>query len=350
MLADNNRPCAAPQTTYLSNLFAGEKSMRAAIARAYGAPDVVTLTDLPKPVAGPGEILVHIHAASVSAGDWRLRSGKVPAGFGAVIRLMFGWRKLRQPVLGTDFSGVVEAAGQGAAFKPGDAVFGSAGFKMGCHAEYRVFGAKASIAAKPENLSHNQAAALVFGGQTALAYLRDKGGLKSGERLLVIGASGAVGGSAVQIGKALGAHVTGVCSASNADLVKSHGADEVIAYDRTDVKSLGQRFDVILDAVGDPGYPGLQHLLAEHGRFLAVVAGLPEMLRAVRVNLSGRHKLIVGDAGESAALIADLAGMASRGELKPSIDSVFAFADIVKAHERVDTGRKTGAVIVEMLA
>lgn len=323
--------------------------MRAAIAKAYGAPDVVTLIDLQKPVAGPGEILVRIHAASVSAGDWRLRSGKLPAGFSLIFRLAMGFGKLRQPILGNDFSGVVEAAGEGAVFKPGDAVFGSTGIKMGCHAEYRVFGAKASVAAKPEHLSHRQAAAMVFGGQTALAYLRDKGGLKSGERLLVIGASGAVGGSAVQIGKALGAHVTGVCSARNADLVKSQGADEVIAYDRTDVKSLGQRFDVILDAVGDPGYPGLKHVLAERGRFLAVIAGLPDMLRAVRVNLSGRHKVIAGSFDESAALVADLADMASRGELKPSIDSVFVFADIVKAHERVDTGRKTGAVIVEMV-
>ncbi|MBK8458298.1 MAG: NAD(P)-dependent alcohol dehydrogenase [Phyllobacteriaceae bacterium] len=324
--------------------------MRAAVATAYGPPEVVKLVEVPEPVAGPGDILVRIHAASVSAGDWRLRSGKVPTGFGLVIRLMFGWRKLRQPVLGTDFSGVVETVGEGVTrFKPGDAVFGSSGFKMGCHAEFRVFPQTASIAAKPENLSHAQAAALPFGGQTALTYLRDKAALKSGERVLVVGASGAVGSATVQIAKALGAHVTGVCSARNADLVRSLGADAVVAYDKTDLMTLGQRFDVIVDAVGDPGYRGLEQLLTEQGRFLAIVAGLPEMLRAAVVNMSGGRRLIVGDGGEGAALVSDLAGMAATGVLRPVIDSVHSFADIVRAHARVDTRRKVGAVIVEMV-
>ena len=323
--------------------------MRAAVATAYGPPEVVKLVEVPEPVAGPGDILVRIHAASVSAGDWRLRSGKVPTGFGLIIRLLFGWSKLRQPVLGTDFSGVVKAVGDGVTrFKPGDAVFGSAGFKMGCHAEFRVFPQTASIAAKPDNLSHAQAAALPFGGQTALAYLRDKAALKSGERVLVVGASGAVGSAAVQIAKALGAHVTGVCSARNADLIRSLGADAVVAYDQTDLARLAQRFDLIVDAVGNSGYPGLKHLLDERGRFLAIVAGLPEMLRAAVVNLRGGHRLIVGDGGESAALVSDLAGMAATGVLRPVIESVHSFADIVRAHARVDTRRKVGAVIVEM--
>lgn len=323
--------------------------MRAAIATAYGSPDVVRIVERPKPAAGNGEMLVRIHAASVSAGDWRLRSGNVPAGFGLPIRLMFGFRALRQPILGTDFSGVVESVGEGVErFRPGDAVFGSSGFKMGCHADYRVFKETSSIAAKPANLSHVEAAALPFGGQTALAYLRDKARLSTGERVLVIGASGAVGVAATQIAKAFGAQVTGVTSSRNADLVRSLGALAVAEYDLTDIAKLADRFDVIVDAVGDRGYGVLKHLLTDKGRFLAIVAGLPDMLRAAYVNLRGGPRLIVGDAGESREMIETLAGLANDGRLKPVIDSVFPLERIVEAHARVESRRKVGAVIVDM--
>lgn len=323
--------------------------MRAAIATAYGPPEVVRIEERPKPVAGPGEILVRIHAASVSAGDWRLRSANVPAGFGAVIRLTFGFRALRQPILGTDFSGVVEVIGEGVTrFRPGDAVFGSAGFKMGCHADYRVFKETNSIAAKPENLGHVEAAALPFGGQTALGYLRDKAKLAAGERVLVIGASGAVGVAAVQIAHAFGAQVTGVTSSRNAALVRSLGANAVVEYDRTDLTALPDRFDVVVDAVGDRGYATLKHLLTDRGRYLAIVAGLPEMMRAAFVNMRGGPKLIVGDAGESREMIETLGGLAVDGRLKPVIDSVFPLEKIVEAHARVESRRKVGAVIVDM--
>lgn len=324
--------------------------MRAAIATAYGPPEVVWIAEVPKPVAGPGEILVRIHAASVSAADWRLRSADVPAGFGPMIRLMFGLRKLRQPILGNDFSGVVEAAGVGVTrFRAGDAVFGSAGMGMACHAEYRVLRESAAIAAKPKGLSHVEAAALPFGAQTALAFLRDKAGVKAGERVLVIGASGAVGSAAVQIGKALGATVTAVTSSRNAGRVRALGADAVIEYDRTPVAAWSRPFEVIVDTVGEAGWSALKPLLTGNGRLAAVVASMPDLLRAAWLNLAGHQRIVAGDPGESRQLMEDIAAFAETGALRPVIDGTFPFDDIVKAHARVDTRRKVGAVIVEMV-
>ena len=324
--------------------------MRAAIATAYGSPEVIKFVDLPVPAVGAGDILVRIHAASVSSGDWRLRSGVVPAGLGVLVRLAMGLRKLRQPILGNDFSGVVEAVGGDVSrYRVGDAVFGSGGMRMGCHAEFRTFRETDSISAKPEHLSHREAAALPFGGQTALAFLRDKGKVKAGERVLVIGASGAVGCQAVQIARALGADVSAVTSIGNSDLVRSLGAATVIAHDRSDPLVQDRTYDVIVDTVGQHTYPALRHLLAERGRLLAIAAGLPDMLRSLVVNSVGRHRLLVGEAGESAALMADLAAMASSGAIRPVIDSVFPFPEIVAAHARVETRRKVGAVVVEMV-
>lgn len=323
--------------------------MRAAIATAYGPPDVVRIVDMPVPEPGAGQIRVRVHAASVSAGDWRLRSGDVPEGFSVPLRLAMGWRRLRQPVLGNDFSGVVDAVGaKVTAFQVGDAVFGSAGMGMGCHADYKVLDETGALALKPDALSHVEAASLPFGAQTALAYLRDKGKLQAGERVLVVGASGAVGSSAVQIARHLGARVTAVTSAGNAGLVRDLGASDVLAYDVPHPKADPGPYDMIVDTVGAAAYPDLRGRLAPRGRLLAIAAGLPEMMRAVGVNLFGRHKLVVGEAGESATLMRDIAAMAATGAIRPVIDRVLPFAEIVAAHARVESRRKVGAVVVTM--
>lgn len=243
----------------------------------------------------------------------------------------------------------MQAVGDGVTrFKPGEAVFGSAGMGMACHAEYRVFRETGAVAAKPPKLSHREAAALPFGAQTALAFLRDKAGLRPGERVLVIGASGAVGCAAVQIAKALGAVVTAVTSARNADLVRGLGADAVVEYDRTPLVASSDRYDVIVDTVGEAGWAALKPLFAEKGRLAAVAASLPDMLRAGIINLSGGRRIVVGDPGESRALVEEIAALAEAGALRPVIDSVFPLDDVVKAHARVDTRRKVGAVVMEI--
>ena len=189
--------------------------MKAAVYRRYGPPDVVRIEDAPMPEPGTNELLVRVRATTVSAGDSRLRSARVPPGFGLMMRLGFGITGPRKPVLGWDFSGEVAAVGPSVSrFAPGDKVFGT---RMGCHAEY-VAVSEASVAPMPHRLRFEDAVALVFGGMTSLFYLRDKAKIQPGERVLINGASGAVGTAAVQLAKHFGAAVTGVCSAANAEL------------------------------------------------------------------------------------------------------------------------------------
>ncbi|MFS8067534.1 MAG: NAD(P)-dependent alcohol dehydrogenase, partial [Byssovorax sp.] len=209
--------------------------MKAIVYHRYGQPDVVALAEVPKPTLGDREVLIRIHASTVTTADWRARSLSLPPGFGLMGRLVFGIFGPRKPILGTELAGEVEAVGKAVTrFKAGDQVFAFAGASYGCHAEYRTMAEDGLIARKPANLSFEEAAALSFGGTTALNFLRDKGGIKPGDRVLIVGASGGVGTAAVQIAKHLGAEVTGVCSTANLELVLSIGADRVIDYTSED--------------------------------------------------------------------------------------------------------------------
>jgi len=225
--------------------------MQAVVYHRYRPPGVVTLSDVPKPVPAPNEVLIRIHATTVSTGDWRARSLQMPPGFGLLGRLVFGLLGPRQPILGTELSGIIEAVGSSVTkFKAGDEVFAFPGEAYGCHAEYRTMGEDGPIALKPASLSHPEAASLSFGGITALGFLRDKGGIKSGDKVLVVGASGAVGSAAVQLARHFGATVTGVCSAGNSELVRSLGAVRVIDYRTVDFATSGETWDIILDTTG----------------------------------------------------------------------------------------------------
>ena len=238
--------------------------MQAIVYKHYGAPDVVTLAEVPKPVPKDNEVLVRISATTVSTGDWRARSLNLPGGFGWLGRPVFGLFGPRQPILGTELSGVIEAVGPAVTrFRVGDAVIGFTGGAFGCHAEYRVMREDGLIVKKPERLEFEAAAALCFGGTTALYLLRDKAGIAAGDKVLVIGASGAVGSAAVQIAAAFGAVVTGVTSTANVDLVRSIGATRVIDYTREDFAAGGERWDIIIDTTGT----------APYGRCAPVLAG-----------------------------------------------------------------------------
>eukprot|EP01034_Spumella_vulgaris_P002339 gene2339-3041_t len=188
--------------------------MKAALCTCYGAPETVRVGELPTPVPKTHEVLVRIHASTVASADWRLRSGCMPRGFGVISRLVLGLRRLRQPILGTEFCGTVAALGPGVTrFKVGDAVVGFAGVGMRCHAEYRVMPEGAALVRKPANLSDPEAAALCFGGTTALHYLRDRARLQPGESVLILGGAGAVGSAAVQLARHFGATVSATSSA-----------------------------------------------------------------------------------------------------------------------------------------
>lgn len=320
--------------------------MKAAVYERYGPPEVVTLREVPTPEPKANEVRVRIRATTVSTGDWRARSLELPPGFGPLGRLAFGISKPRQPILGTEFSGTVDAIGADVRnFAVGDEVFAFADAAMGSHAEYRCIAANGLIARKPANLSFAQAAALCFGGMTMLSFYR-RAGVAKAQRVLVNGASGAVGSAAVQLARQLGAEVTGVCSAANAELVRSIGAKHVIDYAVQDFTTNGLTYDVIVDTVGNAPYARVKQSLAANGRLLVVLGGVADMLRAPLVSLTSTHRVVAGPSIARVEDIHQLAAYAAAGSYTPVIDDVLPFERIVDAHRRVETGRKRGSVVV----
>jgi len=323
--------------------------MKAAVYRRYGGPEVVEIADLPVPEPGAGEMLVRIVATTVSTADWRLRSLDVPRGFGLPVRLMFGWNRPRKPVLGTELAGIVVRSGSGVrAFREGDAVVAYVGAALGCHAEYRVVKVDAATIAKPRALTWDEAGAMSFGGASALWFLREKVRVQSGERLLVIGASGAVGSAAVQIGRALGAQVTGVASAANHDLLRRIGATDVRDYRNWAPGDDGAAFDVILDTSGRVTIDAAARGLAPGGRLGMVVGDLPLMLKVPLVRLGERRKVFAGTAPERREELQALAEMAEQGLFRPVVGSVTPLARIAEAHAIADSGHKVGSAVVRI--
>lgn len=322
--------------------------MKAIVYERYGPPDVLEVREVPKPAPAAHEILIRSRATTVTTADWRARTLDVPRRFGFIARLMFGLRRPRQPTLGTELAGDVEAVGGAVTgFEVGDPVFAFGGAGMGCHAEYKCMPEDGAVAHKPPNLSYEEAAAISFGGTTALSFFR-RAKLRSGERVLVNGASGGVGTAAVQLAKHFGAHVTGVCSTGNVGLVESLGADHVIDYTREDFAARGDRYDVIVDTVGNAPFSRSKNALAERGRLLQVLGGLPDLLRAPWVSLTSRRKVIAGPASGRAEDLRFLAGLAEVGEFTPVIDRRYPFERIADAHAYVETGRKKGNVVITL--
>lgn len=322
--------------------------MKAATCTSYGPPENVILRDVPTPAPAGREILIRIHASTVSSGDCRVRGANFPSGFAPIARLALGWSGPRQPILGTECAGTVAAVGpQGSRYRVGDEVFGFTGARFGCHAEYIVLPEDGAIASKPPSLSFEEAAALSFGGTTALYFLRDRARVGRGERVLINGAGGSVGSAAVQIARHLGAHVTAVCSAGKANRVASLGAEATIDYGTTDFAAVGERWDIIVDTVGNVTPRRASSSLNKRGRLLLLAAGLPDLL-AAPFHAARGMTVIAGAAPDRPADVQDLKNLFEAGAYKPVIDSRFAFADIAAAHRRVDAGGKTGSVAVSI--
>jgi NADPH:quinone reductase-like Zn-dependent oxidoreductase len=335
-----------PDASLAADARAIPATMRAAICTAYGPPEVVRLAEVPTPRPGAREVLVRVAAATVSAADWRIRAFAMPTGFGLPSRLAFGFRRPRQPILGTELSGTVVAVGEAATrFRPGDEVIAYLGASLGSHAEYRAVPETAAIVPKPPELGFIEAAALSFGGSTALHFLRDRGHLGAGDRVLVIGASGSVGSAAVALASHMGADVTGATSAANLELVRSVGAHAAIDYATGDHLRPAHRYDIILDAVGALTFAEARAALAPDGRLLMVSATLPQMLRAL-ATLPRRRKAIPSFAPERRDDVACLADLARRGVVRPLIDAVYPFDRITNAHHRVESRRKRGNVVL----
>ncbi len=322
--------------------------MKAAVYEKYGPPDVVESREVEKPTPKDNEVLIRIHATTVTSGDWRVRSLNLPAGFGLLGRLVFGITRPRQPILGSELAGKIEARGKSVSkFKVGDEVFAFDGARMGCHAEYKCVAEDGALAPKPPNLTYEEAAALAFGGSTALDFFK-RAKLKREDKVLVNGASGAVGTAAVQLAKHFGAHVTGVCSTANLELVRSLGATPVIDYTQEDFTQNGETYDIIVDTVGTAPFSRCKNSLKDGGRLLLVLATLPDMLLIPWASMTSCKKVIAGPAAERAEDLRFLAQLAEAGEFKPVIDRRFPFEQIVAAHRYVDTGRKKGNVVITL--
>ncbi|MDZ4089332.1 MAG: NAD(P)-dependent alcohol dehydrogenase [Tabrizicola sp.] len=314
--------------------------MKIARYTAYGGPETVVLDDSPIPTPGPGELLIRTRAAPVTAGDARMRSGKVPRGLGLMIRLAIGWSRPKVAP-GWAFAGEVAALGFNVTtFQEGQRVFGLKGFKGGAHAEYLTIPATGAVLPLPESLSYEQGAAFFFGGLTAAEFLIDRAKLASGERLLVAGATGSVGSAAVQIARHIGAEVAATASPANHPLARQLGASEVTDYRSGPPKG---PFDVILDVMGSLGWKGAKPLFSPKGRLVLITADLSEMLAS-----AFRRRLITGTNKDDLAAMRRLVDLHRAGGYTPVVGPTLPFAQLVEAHRIAESFHKPGNLIVTM--
>lgn len=323
-------------------------TMTAAVYRRFGAPEVVHLEQRAVPAPRPGEVLIRVHASTVSIADHRARTRDVPRGLTLLAAATIGLFRPKRSVLGMDAAGVVEAVGEGVTgFTPDDRVIAMTGGGFGGHAEYVCVPADGAITRAPVNLTDEEAVALVFGGITGQGFL-SKVAIGPGTTVLVNGASGAVGTAVVQLAKHLGAHVTAVTSGSNAELVMALGADRVIDYTRQDFTANGARYDVIVDGVGNAPFEKVEASIHPGGALLLVICDLRGMLRS-RGQSRRSGKVVAWDVGKpGAAELAQLVSLAESGRYRPVIDRTYDLADVVEAHRYVDTGRKRGNVVLRI--
>jgi len=318
--------------------------MKAAVYTQYGLPGVLQLKEVAKPAPKDNEILLRIKATAVNSGDVRLRKADPFA-----VRFFFGLLKPKINILGSVFSGEVESVGRNVKrFKIGDEVFGHTDMRFGAYAEYICLPEDGSLALKPVNLSHHEAAAIPFGGVTALHFIK-KAVIKPNQKVLVVGASGAVGSAAVQLTKSYGAMVTGVCSTANMDLVKSIGADKVIDYTKEDFTQNGEIYDLIFDAVRTISVSRSLKSLAKNGIMILSAAGMPEMLQGLWISMTSNRKVMTGVISHKAADIIFLKELIERGEFKPVVDRTYPLEEIAEAHAYVDKGHKKGNIILTFI-
>jgi NADPH:quinone reductase-like Zn-dependent oxidoreductase len=320
--------------------------MKAVIYEKFGSPDVLEYREVEKPTVMEDDILVKIHASCMNAIDWHIR---VPTP--SMARLLGGsaktlFMKPKYPILGADFAGKIESVGKNVEqFKIDDEVFGTV--KGGSHAEYICVSEK-DVALKPVNMTFEQAAAVPTCGFMALQGLRDKGNIKSGQRVLINGASGGVGTFAVQIAKSFGAEVTGVCSTRNLELVKSIGADEVIDYTKEDFTEKGESYDLIFDIVAKSSFSKCKSSLKSEGIYVTTVFGLRPILRKFWTSMTSSKKMIPYLGKPNMEDVIFVRGLIEAGKVTPVIDRVYPLSEVAEAHRYVEKGHARGKVIITM--
>lgn len=321
--------------------------MKAVKYRKYGGPEVIEIKEIDKPVPGDGEILIRNMATVVTPPDCAMRKAD------PFITRFFAGFLTPKNVPGDVMAGVVEAVGKGVSrFKVGEAVYGSSGVKEGAHGEFNCLPEGGALAHKPEDLDFGEAAGLSEGLLTALPFLRDNGKIEKGMDVLVNGASGNVGSTALQLAKYYGATVTGVCSGGNRDLVLSLGADKVIDYTIEDFSSGVEKYDIIFDAVGKSSFGRSRSVLKEQGVYMTTVPAMSVMLRMLFQGKKKGRKAIFSATGlrkpeDKSKDLTFMNKMVADKVLKPLIDRRYSFKDIAEAHKYVETGRKKGSVVID---
>lgn len=322
--------------------------MRVIMYSRYGPPDVLKVKQIIKPIPRDNEILVKVRATTVTIADIRSRSFTVPPAFWLPARIILGLRKPKKEILGMELAGEVESIGKNVKkFKEGDQVFAATLTDFGAYAEYKCLKEDGPVAIKPSNISYGEAAAIPIGARTALYFLR-KAGVTRGQEVLVYGASGSVGSYAVQIAKYLGANVTGVCSTSNLELVRSLGADKVIDYTAEDFANIDKTYDVIFEAVNKSSFSACMKLLKKNGTYINVTVPLPD-IHMLWTKMTTRKKLILSrNSPETSEALNFLRELVEMGKLKVLIDRYYSFDEIVEAHRYVEKGHKKGNVVINI--
>jgi len=322
-------------------------TMKAMVSRSYGGPEVLALEEVAKPVPEAGELLIRNHASVVTAAICHAR-----AGSGLATRMYFGLRKPQWLILGTNFSGVVEAVGSSVTrFRPGDRVAGTNATNFGAFAEYILVADDGAIVPRPVNLSDGEAVAVFDGAVTALPFLREAAGLQAGQSILINGASGAVGTAAIQLAKHFGATVTAVCSTANVELVKALGADTMIDYTAEDFTRNLDSYDVIFDTIAASSFSRCLRALKRGGTYLTTVPSLTILVQMLWTSRIGRKKAAIAFTGlakpaEMARNLVFLAELAESGKLVPVIGVTHPIKHTAEAHRLVDTGHKTGSAVI----
>ena len=323
--------------------------MKAILHTQYGAPDLLQLKEVDKPAPKDNEVLIAIHATTVSTGDCNVRNFTfVTKSMLPIAKLMFGIRKpWKARVLGTELAGEVERAGKDVTrFKTGDRVVASTGAAGGGHAQYACLPETGAVAIKPDSLSWEQAVAIPFGANTALYFLRDLGKIRAGQDLLIIGASGAIGSAGVQLAKHFGVKVTGVCSGANVELVTALGADSVIDYTREDFTKSANTYDLIFDVVGATTFDRCRRSLKPNGVFLQNIMELSDIVWVLWTSITGGKKIKGGVAIGNMANMGLITALAAAGKLKPVIDRSYPLEQIAEAFKYVEQGHKKGNVVI----
>ena len=321
--------------------------MKAILCTKYGPPEVLQLKEVEKPTPKGNEVLIRIYATTVTKYDCWTRSCTAPTGMGLISRIAGGFTKPKKTIIGTELAGEIESVGKDVKrFKVDDQVFAFTE-NLGAYGEYICLPEDGAVAIKPVNMTYEEAAAVPYGGLTALYFLR-KANIQSGQKVLIFGASGGLGTFAVQLAKYFGTDVTGVCSTAKLELVKSLGADSVIDYTKEDFTKNGETYDVIFDTVGKSSFSGCKRSLKKKGFYIFSTFGLPKLIQILWLSMTSSKKVIIGLLKGRAEDLIFLKELIEEGKIRVVIDRTYPLEKTAEAHSYVETGRAKGKVVITL--